>query len=61
MGVAQLTRQGGGGACIMRTKNALVIAIWDKDTLMSNNKNQNAGDCNMLVETVGGFLKEAGY
>jgi hypothetical protein len=35
--VAYLSRQGGGGACICRTKNALVIGIWDKFKLMSNN------------------------
>ena len=37
--VTQLGRQGGGGACIVRTKNALVIGIWDKNALMSNNQN----------------------
>ena len=35
--VAYLSRQGGGGACIAKTKNAIVIGIWDKNVIMSNN------------------------
>jgi hypothetical protein len=35
--VAYLSRMGGGGACVVRTKNALVIGIWDKNSMMSNN------------------------
>ena len=35
-GVAQLTRLGGGGACVARTKQAVVIGLWDKTALMSN-------------------------
>ncbi len=37
-GVAYLTRHGGGGACIAKTKNAIVIGIWDKNMIMSNNQ-----------------------
>ena len=37
--LAQLTRMGGGGACIMKTKNALVIGTWSKDAVMTNNMN----------------------
>ena len=60
-GVTYLSRQGGGGACIARTKNAVLVGIWDKNAVMSNNKNQNSGDCNDLVERVAKFLKEQGY
>ena len=51
----------GGGACISMAKNALVIAIWDKEALMSNNTNQNAGDCNEVVEILAEKLKGWGY
>ena len=56
--VAYLSRAGGGGACIVRTKNALVIGIWDKNSMMSNNQPQVAGDCNELTERVARFLKQ---
>jgi hypothetical protein len=36
--VCYLSRMGGGGACVARTKNALVIGIWDKNMIMSNNQ-----------------------
>jgi len=35
--IAMLTRMGGGGATVARTKNALVIGIWDKTAIMSSN------------------------
>jgi hypothetical protein len=56
-GVAYLSRMGGGGACIARTKNAIVIGMWDKNTIMSNNQPQTAGDCNDLTEKVARYLK----
>ena len=37
--LVQLTRQGGGGASIMKTKNALVIGTWNKEAVMTNNMN----------------------
>jgi hypothetical protein len=37
--VSYLSRMGGGGACIAQSKNALIITIWNKDALMSNNQN----------------------
>ena len=36
---AYLTRTGGGGATVARTKNAIIIGIWDKNAVMSDNKN----------------------
>lgn len=48
--LATLSRTGGGGATIARTKNAIIIGIWDKNSVMSNNKNQNAGDTGLAVE-----------
>ncbi len=56
-----MSRQGGGGACLCRTKNAVLIGVWDKNAVMSNNQPQNAGDANDLVEKVAKFLKEQGY
>merc|ERR1719232_363806 len=49
--VAMLTRTGGGGGTVAKTKTAM----------MSNNKNQNAGDCAMNVEKVHKLLTDAGY
>ena len=59
--VAMLTRTGGGGGTVAKTKNAIIIGIWDKTAMMSNNKNQNAGDCAMNVEKVHKLLTDAGY
>ena len=51
-----LGREGGGGACVARTKSALVIGIWNKAAQMGNGNLQNAGDCNECVEKVAEFL-----
>ena len=59
--VAMLTRTGGGGATIGRTKNAVIIGIWDKNVVMSDNKTQNAGDCSLNVEKVHKILTDFGY
>ena len=56
-----LGREGGGGACVARTNTAVVIGVWNKSTNMSNEKPQNAGDCNELVEKMAVYLKEQGY
>ena len=56
-----LSRAGGGGACIIRIKNALVIGIWDKNTITSNNQPQTMGQCNMLTEATAKLLKDQGY
>ena len=37
--LTMLGRHGGGGASVMKTKNALVIGIWNKDAIMTNNMN----------------------
>mmetsp|Transcript_34905 Transcript_34905/g.47071 ORF Transcript_34905/g.47071 Transcript_34905/m.47071 type:complete len:130 (+) Transcript_34905:66-455(+) len=37
MNVTYLTKLGGGGACLAKTKQALVIGTWDKTAMMSNN------------------------
>ena len=59
--LAMLARFKGGGACVMKTKNAIVIGMWNKDLVMTNNSSQNQGDCAMQVEKVANKLKEAGY
>ena len=59
--MSMLTKQGGGGAAVMKTKNAIVIGMWNKDAVMTNNMNQNSGDCSLQVEKVANLLKEAGY
>ena len=35
---AYLGREGGGGACISRTNSAVVIGVWNKAAVMSNNQ-----------------------
>ena len=35
--LAMLARFKGGGACVMKTKNAIVIGMWNKDLVMTNN------------------------
>ena len=47
---AYLGREGGGGACVARTKSAVIIGIWNKAAVMGDKTLQNAGDCNELVE-----------
>lgn len=49
---AYLGREGGGGACIARTKQAVVIGIWNKAAVMGDKTLQNAGDCNERVEAM---------
>ena len=60
-GVAQLTKLGGGGACVAKTGKALVIGLWDKTAMMSNNQNQNGGDCAIGVERLATFMREQGF
>ena len=59
--LAQLTKLGGGGAAVMKTKNAVVIGMWNKEAVMTNNMNQNAGDCALQVEKVANLLVAAEY
>ena len=59
--VAQLTKLGGGGACVARTTKAVVIGLWDKTAMMSNNQNQNGGDCAIVTERVAKFMKDQGF
>ena len=51
----------GGGACICRTRNAIIVGIWEKAEMMTNNMTQNNGDCGMRVEIVAKTLKDFGY
>lgn len=58
---AYLGREGGGGACIVKTKQCIVVGVWSKAAEMSNKQLQNAGDCNELVERLAKYLAESGY
>ena len=58
---AYLGREGGGGACVIRTAQCVVIGVWNKAGQMSNGKLQNAGMCNELVENMGKYLATSGY
>ena len=56
-----LGREGGGGACIVRTKQTLVIGVWNKAAIMSDGQPQTQGNCNELVENMAKFLETSGY
>ena len=56
-----LAREGGGGACISRTAQTLVIGVWNKVAEMSNGKTQNNGDCNEVVEKMAEYLTANSY
>ena len=58
---AVLSRQGGGGACVALTKQTLLVGVWGKDAVMSNNMTQNIGDCEKQVLGVAKQLADAGY
>eukprot|EP00291_Cryptomonas_curvata_P014874 CAMPEP_0172151842 /NCGR_PEP_ID=MMETSP1050-20130122/476_1 /TAXON_ID=233186 /ORGANISM="Cryptomonas curvata, Strain CCAP979/52" /LENGTH=126 /DNA_ID=CAMNT_0012820037 /DNA_START=70 /DNA_END=450 /DNA_ORIENTATION=+ len=46
-------RKGNEGACICKTNQAVIIGIFGE--------NQQAGQCNMVVEKLGDYLREANY
>ena len=50
-----------GGATLVKTAKCVVIGIWDQDSMMSNDKCQNQGDCAMQVEDMAEYLKEKGF
>ena len=59
-----LSRSGGGGACIAKTTQTLLVGVWGKDAAtcaMSNGKMQNTGDCEKNVMNVAWHLAGAGY
>ena len=58
---AYLSRQGGGGATVVLTEKCVIVAVWDKDAVMSNKQNQNTFDCTDLVERMSKFLKKQGF
>ena len=58
---AVLSRQGGGGACIAQTAQAVLVGVWEKGQQMSNGGTQNTGDCTKNVLTVAKNLAGAGY
>jgi profilin len=43
----------GGGVCIKRTNTALVVGIYEEPVV--------AGDCNVIVENLGDYLKGMEY
>lgn len=51
---------GGGGACVAKTAQALLVGVWRKDQPMSNGKVQNTGDCESCVISVSKTLVDAG-
>lgn len=55
-----MSREGGGGAVVAKTKDAIVIGIWKKDLAMSKGV-QNQGDCALQVEDMAAYLKDKGF
>ncbi len=58
---AYLAREGGGGACVIRTAKTVVVGVWNKAGVMGNKQLQNGGDCNERVEEMGKYLTASGY
>ena len=58
---AYLAREGGGGACIVRTAQTVIVGVWNKAGMMSNGKTQSQGTCNELVEDMAKYLGASGY
>ena len=50
-----------GGASVMKTTTAIVVAIWHKDKMRSDNKMQNGADCADQVSNMANYLIEQGY
>ena len=50
----------GGGACAMATKNLIIFATYENKKKMSNGIEQNAGECNEVVEKVADSLIKVG-
>lgn len=61
-GLTQLSKKG-GGAALMRTNTALIIAYYVKDKVMTHNPKefQTAGGCAEQVATMAQYLKDQGY
>jgi hypothetical protein len=60
--LTQLSVRGGGGAALMKTKSALVIALYTKDKPTSNPKIvQSNGGCSEQVEAMAKYLSDQGY
>lgn len=51
-----LSRKGGGGATVIRTKTALLVGVWTKDGKISDSKAQNTGDTELNVMNVANEL-----
>ena len=60
-GVTMLSKGGGGGGSVGRTNKAIVIAIFEKDTMMTNKQVQNPGDVTICLERVCKFMNAAGF
>lgn len=56
-----LAREGGGGACAIRTAQTVIVGVWNKAATMSNGQLQTAGACNELVENMAKYLGQSGY
>ncbi len=61
-GLVQLSKRGGGGAALMKTNSALIIAFYTKDKPTNVPKVfQGAGSCAEQVLAMAKYLTEAGY
>ena len=51
-----LSRKGGGGATVCKTKTALLVGVWTKEGKISDSKSQTTGDTELNVMTVANEL-----
>ena len=60
-----MSRQGGGGATVAKTKMGLILGVWTKEGMINNiTKGKqlacNSGACTMRVKAVAKIIADAG-
>ena len=58
---SQLKKMGGGGGAVALTATGIVIALYEKEGLMSNGKLQNGSAVADQVAAMAAYLTEQGY
>ena len=58
---SQLKRMGGGGGAVGQLNTGVVIALYEKDGLMSDGKSQNGPDVANQVAAMAQYLRDQGY
>ena len=58
---SQLKRMGGGGGAVGQLNTGVVIALYEKDGLMSDGKSQNGPDVANQVAAMAQYLRDQGF